>query len=68
MRDVETFKLNDACMKCRLQRSNAIRRPRNRKIFDNRSNEHNVFILDEDDENRALLSSEIYSAIKEENK
>lgn len=55
MRDFET--LNDSsCVKCHLQRSNAIRRPkRNRKIYGNHTKKQNVYIAIVNQEKERLL-------------
>lgn len=63
MRDFEVFRLDDTCMKCRLQRSNAIRRPRNYKILNNHADTNKMFnvyinILPEQEEKQNLLENE----------
>lgn len=59
MRDFETLRIYDPCVKCHLQRSNAIRRPRNRKPFENQldvnTRKRNVYIKIVNQEKERLL-------------
>lgn len=58
MRDVETLRIYDPCLKCHLQRSNAIRRPKNRKVFENHAKKQNVYIEIVNQEKERLLAVE----------
>lgn len=79
MRDV---RINDSCVKCHLQRSNAIRRPKNRKIFEHHvdAKKRNVYIeivnqekerlliVDDDDEKpETLIENQICDPVIKDN-
>lgn len=62
MRDSETLRIDDSCVQCRLQRSNAIRRPRrNRKAFEELNvKKRNVYInfVNQEKERLVLVEAE----------
>lgn len=64
MRDVETLRIYDPCVKCRLQRSNAIRRPKTRKSFESHAKKQNVYIEIVNQEKERLLAVETENLVK----
>lgn len=65
MRDVETLRIyDDPCVKCRLHRSNAIRRPKNRKSYESHAKRQNVYIEIVNQEKERLLAVETEDRVK----